>query len=131
MSSPTENVPRRPLRGGETIPQLGFGVFQVPPEVTEEAVAMALEAGYRHIDTAAAYRNEAEVGLAVRASGLDRGEVFITTKCWNDEQGREESPRAFEGSRRRLQVDHVTPDFFPLPLAAPDPFPPTLDAVTR
>jgi 2,5-diketo-D-gluconate reductase A len=107
MSSPTEHLPRRPLRGGETIPQLGFGVFQVPPEVTEEAVAMALEAGYRHIDTAAAYRNEAEVGLAVRASGLDRGEVFITTKCWNDEQGREESRRAFDRSLSRLEIDYV------------------------
>jgi 2,5-diketo-D-gluconate reductase A len=107
MSPPRGHLPSRPLRGGETIPQLGFGVFQVPPEVTEEAVAMALEAGYRHIDTAAAYRNEAEVGLALRAGGLDRGDVFITTKCWNDEQGREESRRAFERSLSRLEVDYV------------------------
>jgi 2,5-diketo-D-gluconate reductase A len=95
------------MRGGEAIRQLGFGVFQVPPEVTEEAVALALEAGYRHIDTAAAYRNEAAVGLAVRASGLDRGEVFVTTKCWNDDQGREESRRAFDRSLERLEVDYV------------------------
>jgi 2,5-diketo-D-gluconate reductase A len=95
------------MRGGEAIRQLGFGVFQVPPEVTEEAVALALEAGYRHIDTAAAYRNEAAVGLAVRASGLDRGDVFVTTKCWNDDQGREEARRAFDRSLKRLEVDYV------------------------
>jgi 2,5-diketo-D-gluconate reductase A len=115
-------LPRRPLRGGETIPQLGFGVFQVPPEVTEEAVAMALEAGYRHIDTAAAYRNEAEVGLAVRASGLDRGEVFITTKCWNDEQGREESRRAFDRSLSRLEVDYVDLYLIHWPVPAHDKY---------
>ncbi|HXD55696.1 MAG TPA: aldo/keto reductase [Solirubrobacteraceae bacterium] len=107
MSSPTDQVPTLQLRGGEAVPQLGFGVFQVPPEVTEEAVAMALEAGYRHIDTAAAYRNEAGVGLAVRASALDRGEVYITTKCWNDDQGRDEARRAFEKSLSRLESDYV------------------------
>jgi 2,5-diketo-D-gluconate reductase A len=107
MSSPTDHAPAVPLRGGEAVPQLGFGVFQVPSEVTEEAVALALEAGYRHIDTAAAYRNEAPVGLAVRASGLDRHEVFITTKCWNDDQGREESRRAFDKSLNRLEVDYI------------------------
>ena len=95
------------MRGGEAIPQLGFGVFQVPPEVTEEAVLLALEAGYRHIDTAAAYRNEGSVGQAVRASGLDRGDVFITTKCWNDDQGREQARRAFDASLKRLEVDHL------------------------
>ena len=68
---------------------------------------MALEAGYRHIDTAAAYRNEPGVGLAIRASGLDRGEVFVTTKCWNDDHGRNESRRAFERSLARLEVDYV------------------------
>jgi 2,5-diketo-D-gluconate reductase A len=107
MSSPTDQVPTLAMRGGEAVRQLGFGVFQVPPEVTEEAVALALEAGYRHIDTAAAYRNEAAVGLAVRASGLDRGDVFVTTKCWNDDQGREEARRAFDRSLERLEVDYV------------------------
>jgi 2,5-diketo-D-gluconate reductase A len=107
MSSPTDQAPTLPMRGGETIPQLGFGVFQVPPEETEEAVARALQAGYRHLDTAAAYRNEAAVGLAVRASGLDRGEVFITTKCWNDDQGRDQARRACERSLERLEVDHL------------------------
>jgi 2,5-diketo-D-gluconate reductase A len=107
MSSPTDQVPTLAMRGGEAIRQLGFGVFQIPPEVTEEAVALALEAGYRHIDTAAAYRNEAAVGLAVRASGLDRGDVFVTTKCWNDDQGREEARRAFDRSLERLEVDYI------------------------
>ena len=92
MSPPTDQVPALALRGGETIPQLGFGVFQIPPQVTEAAVILAFEAGYRHIDTAAAYRNEGAVGQAVRAGGPDRGEVFITTKCWNDDQGASRGP---------------------------------------
>ena len=83
MSSSTEQVPLVPLAGGVEIPQLGFGVFQVPPEDTAEVTTRALLAGYRHIDTAAAYRNEAEVGQAVRASGLAREDVFVTTKCFN------------------------------------------------
>ena len=122
MSSPAGQVPTIPLRGGESIPQLGFGVFQIPPEVTEEAVAMALEAGYRHIDTAAAYRNEPGVGLALRASGLGRGEVFVTTKCWNDDQGRDESRRAFERSLARLEVDYVDLYLIHWPVPAHDRF---------
>lgn len=107
MSTPTDQLRSVPLRGGARIPQLGFGVFQVPPNEAEEAVARALADGYRHIDTAAAYRNEAEVGLAVRASGLDRGEVFVTTKCWNADQGYEHAKRAFDASLNRLEVDYV------------------------
>ena len=75
------------LHDGVEIPQLGFGVFQVPPEETQAAVETALDAGYRHIDTAAAYRNEAGVGAAIAASGIAREEVFVTTKLWNSEQG--------------------------------------------
>jgi len=100
-------IPSTPLRGGAHIPQLGFGVFQIPPKETAEAVTLALEAGYRHIDTAAAYRNEGPVGQAVRASGVDRGEVFITTKCWNDHQGYEEAKQAFHASLGRLETDYV------------------------
>jgi 2,5-diketo-D-gluconate reductase A len=107
MSTPTDQITQIPLRGGVTIPQLGFGVFQVSPSETAEAVAQALSAGYRHIDTAAAYRNEAGVGQAIRASGLDRSEVFVTTKCWNDDQGFEEAKRALHASLQRLQLDHV------------------------
>ena len=106
MSTQAGQVPLIPLRASQ-IPQLGFGVFQIPPAETELAVARALEAGYRHIDTAAAYRNEAEVGLAVRSSGLAREDVFITTKCFNDDQGYEEATRALHASLERLEVDHV------------------------
>ena len=73
-------VPTIALRDGEQIPQLGFGVFLVPPKETAEAVTAALIAGYRHIDTAAAYRNEAGVGQAIHAAGLHREDVFVTTK---------------------------------------------------
>ena len=107
MSSSATQVPQIPLRGDVTIPQLGIGVFQVPPEDTAETVTRAFEAGYRHIDTAAAYRNEAGVGQAVNASGLDRGEVFITTKCWNSQQGREKARQALQKSLDRLEMDHV------------------------
>ena len=107
MSASTDQITQIPLRGGGAIPQLGFGVFQVPPSETAEAVAQALSVGYRHIDTAAAYRNEAGVGQAIRASGIDRGEVFVTTKCWNDDQGFEEAKRALRGSLERLQLDYV------------------------
>jgi diketogulonate reductase-like aldo/keto reductase len=100
-------VPAVPLDGSVDLPRLGFGVFQVPPKETTAAVATALEAGYRHIDTAAAYRNERGVGEAVRDSGLDRQQVFVTTKCWNDDQGYEEALRAFEGSAERLGLGVV------------------------
>ncbi len=103
----TKQIPQISLRGGAQIPQLGFGVFQIPPQETAEAVSRALEVGYRHIDTAAAYRNEAAVGQAIRAAGLDRGEVFITTKCFNDDQGHEQARRAFHASLERLEVDYV------------------------
>src|ERR1700686_1328992 len=107
MSTSTSQVPQIPLRGGAQIPQIGFGVFQIPPAETTEAVSRALEAGYRHIDTAAAYRNEAAVGQAIRASGLDRGDVFVTTKCFNDDHGYEQARRAFHASLERLEMDYV------------------------
>jgi 2,5-diketo-D-gluconate reductase A len=107
MSTSTTRVPTLPLRGGAEIPQLGFGVFQVPPQETFEAVSLALASGYRHIDTAAAYGNEAQVGDAIRASGLERGEVFVTTKCFNDDHGYEEAKRAMQKSLARLEFDNV------------------------
>jgi diketogulonate reductase-like aldo/keto reductase len=107
MSSITDQVPKIPLRGDVEIPQLGFGVFQVPPEDTAEVTTRALQAGYRHIDTAAAYGNEAAVGQAVRASGLDRSEVFITTKCFNDDQGHQQAHKAFKASLDRLELDYL------------------------
>jgi 2,5-diketo-D-gluconate reductase A len=107
MSFSTESVPLVRLRDGVEIPQLGFGVFQVPPEDTADVVRMALSTGYRHIDTAAAYENEAPVGQAVRASGLERSEVFITTKCANRDHGYEEATRALRASLDRLEMDYV------------------------
>ena len=98
-------IPQLTLNNGVQIPQLGFGVFQVPPEDTQRIVEDALEAGYRHIDTAAAYRNEAGVGAAIAASGIPREELFITTKLRNGEQGK--AHEAFQNSRRALGVEFV------------------------
>ncbi len=107
MSTSTSNVPLITLSDGAQIPQLGFGVFQIPREETVEAVSRALETGYRHIDTAAAYQNEAEVGEAIRDSALKRDEVFVTTKCPNSDHGYAEARRALEDSLERLGFDHV------------------------
>ncbi len=107
MSTEISQIPDIPLRGGSHIPQLVFGVFQVPPSETEQVVAQALSTGYRHLDTAAAYRNEGPVGQAVRASGLARGDVFVTTKCFNDDHGYDKAKRAFHASLERLEMDYV------------------------
>lgn len=101
------NVPLVELNNHVEIPQVGFGVFLVPPDKTGPAVLAALDAGYRHLDTAALYENEAEVGQAVREFGIDRAELFITTKCWNSDQGYEEALAAFEASLGRLKMDYV------------------------
>jgi 2,5-diketo-D-gluconate reductase A len=95
------------LRGGVSIPQVGLGVFQVAPMQTEEVVSVALKAGYRHIDTAAAYDNEEGVGRALSSSGLERGEVFLTTKLWNSQQGRDRAEPALRASLDRLRIDFV------------------------
>jgi 2,5-diketo-D-gluconate reductase A len=120
MSSSTDPVPRVPLRGGIDIPQLGFGVFQVPPEETAEVTARALDVGYRHIDTAAAYHNEEGVGEALRASGLDRGDVFVTTKCPNDQHGYDEARGAFAESLERLGLGYVDLYLIHWPVPAQD-----------
>ncbi len=91
------------LSNGVTIPVVGLGVYKSGPgEGTRSAVRWALEAGYRHIDTASIYGNEAEVGEALRESGVPRGEVFLTTKLWNDDHGYDEALRAFDRSVARL-----------------------------
>jgi 2,5-diketo-D-gluconate reductase A len=95
-------VPHVLLNNGVEIPQLGFGVWRVPADETEKAVATALDAGYRHIDTAKLYGNEEAVGAAIRASGLDRDEVFVTSKVWNDDQGYDDTRRAFDATMDRL-----------------------------
>ncbi|MCS6711936.1 aldo/keto reductase [Brachybacterium sp. EF45031] len=106
-----------PLADGRTIPQLGFGVFKVPPGQTEEVTAQALLAGYRHVDTAARYENEAGVGAAVRASGLEREDLFITTKLQPDDMARTQVPRAFARSLEELGLEYV--DLFLVHWATP------------
>lgn len=100
-------VPTLTLNTGATIPQLGFGVFQVDPDETERIVADALEVGYRHIDTAAIYGNEEGVGRAIAKSGIPRDELFITTKLWNSDQGTESAHAAIDTSLEKLGLDYV------------------------
>lgn len=103
----TTTIPTLQLNDGRSIPQLGFGVFKVDPAETERIVTEALEAGYRHIDTAAIYRNEEGVGRAIAASGIPRDELFITTKLWNDRRGAAETRAAMGESLEKLGLDHV------------------------
>ncbi len=104
MATPIPNVT---LNNGVEMPILGFGVYQIPPDETEAAVAAAFEVGYRHIDTAAAYENEKAVGRAIRASGIERDELFITTKLWVQNSGEANARAAFEKSLERLGLDRV------------------------
>lgn len=100
-------VPTITLNSGFTIPQLGFGVFLVPAAEAEKAVSEALEVGYRHIDTAAIYKNEEGVGAAIAKSGIPRDELFITTKLWNDRQSGEQPHEAIRESLDKLGLDFV------------------------
>ncbi|MGB3683023.1 MAG: aldo/keto reductase [Rubrobacteraceae bacterium] len=100
-------VPNINLNDGNVIPQLGFGTFQIEPENTAEAVSQALEIGYRHIDTAEMYGNEAEVGEAIRNSGLDRGEIFVTSKLNNSFHEPDDARQAFDKTLSDLGLDHV------------------------
>ncbi|MFI2299586.1 aldo/keto reductase [Actinacidiphila glaucinigra] len=104
MTTPTPDIT---LNNGVTMPQLGFGVFQVPDADTAAAVTSALENGYRSIDTAAIYGNEAGVGQALAASGVARDELFVTTKLWNGDQGYDSTLAAFDASLAKLGLDHV------------------------
>ncbi|MFV8165377.1 aldo/keto reductase [Mycobacterium sp. 134] len=99
--------PRVTLNDGNSIPQVGLGVWQTPAEETERAVAAALQAGYRHIDTAAAYRNEPETGRGLVESGVPREDVFLVTKLWNSDQGYDSTLAAFDASLDRLGVDYL------------------------
>ena len=100
-------IPTLELNDGHTIPQLGYGVFLVPADDAERAVTEALEAGYRHIDTAAIYRNEEGVGAAIAKSGIRRDELFITTKLWNDRHDGDEPDKAIDESLEKLGLDAV------------------------
>jgi 2,5-diketo-D-gluconate reductase A len=101
------DVPTITLNDGKTIPQLGFGVFQIKPADTAEAVGVALDVGYRHIDTAEMYQNEKEVGEGIRASGVDRREVFVTSKLNNGFHRPEDARKAFAGTLAALEMDYV------------------------
>ncbi|MFV0126867.1 aldo/keto reductase [Streptomyces sp. HMX112] len=100
-------VPSITLNNGVSMPQLGYGVWQVPDDEAAKAVGTALEAGYRSIDTAAIYENEKGTGQAIAASGIARDELFVTTKVWNSEQGYDSTLRAFDASLGKLGLDHV------------------------
>ena len=107
MNTPEQLVPQLRLSDGNLIPQVGYGVYKISDDDAQELVGTALQAGYRHIDTATLYENERAVGRAVRESGLDRADVFVTTKVWNDDQGYDQTLRAFEASTKRLDLGYV------------------------
>lgn len=112
------------LNNGVQIPELGFGVYQTPPEETTEAVLAALETGYRHIDTAAAYGNEKGVGEALKRSGLDRTDVFVETKIWVTDYGYDETLHAFEKGSKKLGLEQI--DLLILHQAYPQDFEATI-----
>ena len=103
----TTTQPHFALNNGVTLPQIGFGVYQTPPEETMAAVQAALEVGYRHIDTAAAYGNEKGVGEALRRSGLDRSDVFVETKVWVTDYGYDQTLHAFEKASAKLGLEQI------------------------
>lgn len=119
-------IPSITLNNGVTMPAIGFGVFQTPPDETTAAVAEALRVGYRHIDTAAAYGNERAVGEAVRRSGLDRDDVFIETKIWINDFGYEETLHGFDKASRKLGLERI--DLLILHQPLPSAFDRTLGA---
>lgn len=110
------------LNDGNSIPRLGFGVYKIRPEDTEQAVTVALHTGYRHVDTAALYGNEREVGRAITASGLPREQVYLVTKLWNADQGYEATLTAFDASMDRLGVDYLDLYLIHWPLPAAGKF---------
>jgi 2,5-diketo-D-gluconate reductase A len=119
------------LNSGEQMPQVGFGVFKVPPGETVRAVSTALKAGYRSIDTAAMYGNEEEVGRAVASSGIPRADLFITTKLNNDAHGFDPALPAFEASRQRLGLDYLDLYLIHWPLPARDRYVETWRALVK
>ncbi len=124
-------VPQVKLNNGVEIPQLGFGVFQVPPGATVEAVTTALRVGYRHIDTAEMYGNEQEVGEAIARSGLDRSEVFVTSKLNNGAHGYDAALAAFDGTLAALGADRIDLFLIHWPLPTVSDFVETWQALER
>lgn len=115
-------VPSLTLNNGVEMPQLGFGVWQVPDDEAAKAVATAIESGYRSIDTAAIYRNEVGTGKAIAASGVARDELFVTTKLWNSDQGYDATLRAFDASLDKLGLDYVDLYLIHWPVPAKDAY---------
>lgn len=124
-------VPSISLNNGVAMPQLGFGVWQVPDDEAAKAVATALEAGYRSIDTAAIYANEEGTGRGVAASGIPREELFITTKLWNSDQGYDSTMRAFDASLDKLGLDYIDLYLIHWPLPSKDAYVDTYKAFEK
>ncbi|MGW6350485.1 aldo/keto reductase, partial [Streptomyces sp. NPDC055080] len=124
-------VPSITLNNGLEMPQLGFGVWQVPDDEAAKAVATAIESGYRSIDTAAIYENEVGTGKAIAASGVARNELFVTTKLWNSEQGYDSTLRAFDASLDKLGLDYVDLYLIHWPLPATDRYVDTYKALEK
>jgi diketogulonate reductase-like aldo/keto reductase len=124
-------VPPIILNNGVEMPQLGFGVWQVPDAEAEKAVATALEAGYRSIDTAAIYGNEEGTGKAVAASGIAREKLFVTTKLWNADQGYDATLRAFDASLDKLGLDYLDLYLIHWPLPSKDSYVDTYKALEK
>ncbi|MFD4708478.1 aldo/keto reductase [Streptomyces sp. NPDC058430] len=124
-------VPPIILNNGVEMPQLGFGVWQVPDDEAEKAVATALEAGYRSIDTAAIYGNEEGTGKAVAASGIAREKLFVTTKLWNADQGYDATLRAFDASLDKLGLDYLDLYLIHWPLPSKDSYVDTYKALEK
>ncbi|MEV0636711.1 aldo/keto reductase [Streptomyces sp. NPDC050619] len=127
----SSKVPPIILNNGVEMPQLGFGVWQVPDDEAEQAVATALEAGYRSIDTAAIYGNEAGTGKAIAASGVPREDIFLTTKLWNSDQGYDSTLRAFDTSLETLGVDYLDLYLIHWPLPSADKYVDTYKAFEK
>jgi 2,5-diketo-D-gluconate reductase A len=124
-------VPSISVNNGVAMPQLGFGVWQVPDDEAAKAVATALEAGYRSVDTAAIYENEEGTGRAVAASGIPREELFITTKLWNSDQGYDSTLRAFDASLDKLGLDYIDLYLIHWPLPSKDAYVETYKAFEK
>ncbi|MFI1223335.1 MULTISPECIES: aldo/keto reductase [unclassified Streptomyces] len=124
-------VPSITLNNGLDMPQLGFGVWQVPDDEAEKVVATAIETGYRSIDTAAVYANESGTGKAIAASGVARDELFVTTKLWNSDQGHDSTLRAFDASLDKLGLDYVDLYLIHWPVPAKDAYTDTYKAFEK
>lgn len=131
MTFSPEQMSIRTLNNGQTIPQLGLGVYKVGQDIAVDLVQMAIEAGYRRIDTAALYDNEQEVGAGIRKSGVAREEIFVTTKIWNDRQGYDNALEAIDESLARLNIDYVDMLLIHWPAPTQDKFVDTWRAFER